>query len=138
MGTSLLNLGEMNELRNEATPMPTTFKFGTNARLLTFMPPENDDLPITVYLKGDLVKPIKSTNNTTQEQPSLDPYANIAVEFDIADVIAIRGGYKTGDTERHWSAGTGITVGSIVANYAMVPFSTGYGMAHSVGISYHF
>lgn len=138
IGTSLLNMGEMNELRNEATPMPTTFKFGANAELLTFMPPENDDLPITVFLKGDIVKPIKSTNNTTQEEPSLDLYSNIAVEFDVADVIAIRGGYKTGDTERHWSAGAGITVGSIVANYAMVPFSTGYGTAHSVGISYYF
>jgi hypothetical protein len=138
IGTSLLNVGEMNELRNEATPMPTTFKVGANARLLTFMPPENDDLPITVYLNADLVKPIESTNTTTQEEPSLDPYSNIAVEFDVADVIIVRGGYKTGDTERHWSVGAGITVGTIVANYAMIPFSTGFGTAHSVGISYQF
>ena len=138
LGTSLLNLGKMTELRNEPTPLPTTFRAGINAELLTFDPPENDDLPITAFLKSDLVIPLKATSSTTQSDPTKEIYSNIALAFDVADIIALRVGYKTGDTARSWSTGAGITVGAISANYAMIPFDTGFGTVHSVGISYQF
>ncbi len=138
IGTSLLNLGEMSELRNEDTPLPTTFRAGFDIELLTFTAPENEDLPITLNLKNDWVIPIQSSSGTTQGDATDELYTNIAAEFDIANTIVLRTGYKTGDTVRHWSAGAGITVSSISVNYALVPFETGFGTAHSIGLNYQF
>lgn len=138
IGTSLLNWGNMDDLRNESTPLPTTFRAGFDAELFTFFPPENEDLPITVNLKNDLVVPLQSSPGTTQEDPTDDVYTNIAVEFNIMDIIHLRTGYKTGDTVRHWSAGAGINVGAFTADYALVPFETGFGTVHSFGLRYRF
>lgn len=138
LGTSLLNMGEMNELNAEATPLPTMFRAGYDAELFTFTPPKNDDLPITVNLKNDLVVPLQTTSGTTQSDPADDIYTNIALEFDVANVIALRTGYKTGDTIRHWSAGAAIAVSAVTFNYALVPFETGYGTVHSIGLQYRF
>lgn len=138
IGTTLLNIGEMEKLRNEATTLPTTLRAGFDAEVFTFTPPENKDLPITMNLKNDWVLPLRTSSGTTQSQASDAIYTNIAVEFNIADVIALRSGYKTGETVRHWSAGAGISVGAITANYAMVPFETGFGTAHSIGLRYRF
>lgn len=137
-GTSLLNLGQMNKLHNEATPLPTTFRTGFSAELFTFTAPQNEDLPITLSLKNDLVVPIKSTNSTTQSEGDREVYTNIALEFDIANSIALRTGYKSGNNVRHWSAGVGVEVGLFKANYAIVPFETGFGTAHSIGLQYYF
>lgn len=138
IGSSLLNLGEMSKLRNTATNLPTTFRAGFDAAIFRFTPPENKDLLITVNLKNDWVYPIHAVKNTTQSPSALDPYTNIALEFDIAETIQLRTGYKSGDTVRHWSAGAGINVESISANYALIPFDTGFGTVHSLGISYRF
>jgi len=138
LGASLLNLGRMDKLQTESTDLPTIFRAGFNARLFTFNPPENDHLPITLYLKNDLVVPTHSVHQTTQNKDRQNPYTNIALEFRIAQAISLRTGYKTGNTVRHWSAGLGISLDSISANYAIVPFETGYGTVHSLGISYRF
>jgi len=138
LGASLLNVGQMNELRNESTTLPTTFRTGFSAEVITFTPPENDNLPITVFLKNDWIIPLQTENGTTQGTSSSDPFTNIALEFDIADTIQLRTGYKTGNTERPWSAGAGVAVGSITAQYALIPFKTGFGTVHSLGLSYQF
>lgn len=138
IGASLLNLGKMNELRNEATPLPTTFRAGFDAELFTFTAPENENLPITLNLKNDVVLPIQRSSGTTQGDAADNLYTNIAVSFDIADTIVLQTGYKTGETTRHWSAGAEITVKSVSVNYALVPFETGFGTAHSIGLSYRF
>jgi hypothetical protein len=138
IGTSLLNMGKMNELRNEATPLPNTFRAGFDAELLTFTAPKNKNLPITLNLKNDLVVPLQATSGTTQSKPKDDIYTNIALEFNIADAIALRTGYKTGDTVRPWSTGAAIAVSSVTVNYALVPFETGFGTAHSIGLQYRF
>lgn len=138
IGTCLLNIGAMNELHVEATPLPTMFRAGYNAELFTFTPPQNSDLPVTVNLKNDLVVPLQTRSSTTQSEPVDDVYSNIALEFNVANVIALRTGYKTGDTVRHWSAGAAIAVGAVTFNYALVPFETGYGTVHSIGLQYRF
>lgn len=138
IGSSLLNMGEMNELKNEATPLPTTFRAGADVELMTFTAPQNKNLPITLNLKNDLVVPLQASSGTTQGKPANEVYAIIAVEFNIADAIALRTGYKTGDTVRPWSTGATIAVGSVTVNYALVPFKTGYGTVHSMGLRYRF
>ncbi|WP_171032780.1 PorV/PorQ family protein [Fodinibius saliphilus] len=138
IGVSLLNLGKMDELINEATPLPTTLRGGFNAKLFTFTPPENDDLPVTVNLKNDWTFPLTVSNKTTQTTEERELYTSVALEFNIAETIMLRSGYKTGDTVRPWTAGAGIIVGSVIANYAIIPFETGFGTVHSLGLSYRF
>ena len=138
IGTTLLNLGSMDELRNEATTLPTTFRAGYNAELFTFTPPENQNLPISVFLKNDVVVPIKSQSGTTQGNDDNELYTSVALEFDIANIIALRSGFRTGNTVRHWSAGASVNVEAFSVNYALIPFETGFGTAHSIGISYKF
>lgn len=138
LGTSLLNVGKMNKLRNTATTLPMTYRAGINARLFTFTPPRNNNLPITVYLKDDLIVPLHTIRQSTQDKRRQNPYTNIALEFDLARTISLRTGYKTGNTVRHWSAGVGIKLDAITANYAIIPFQTGFGTVHSLGISYRF
>lgn len=138
LGTSLLNLGRMDKLQNKSTALPTTFRTGINAKLFTLSPPENNHLPISLYLKEDVIIPIHTLQRTTHDEKRQKPFTNIALEADIAQIISLRTGYKTGNTVRHWSAGLGITIDSITANYALIPFETGFGTAHSLGISYRF
>lgn len=138
IGTSLLNLGEMTELRSESTPLPTTFRAGYDIELFTFTPPQNVELPVVVSLKNDVVFPLHSAKGTTQSHAAKDAYTNIALEFNIVDTISLRTGYKTGDNARHWSAGAGIFTNSFSVNYAIIPFETGFGTAHSIGLQYRF
>ncbi|MDZ7680630.1 MAG: hypothetical protein U5J63_02690 [Fodinibius sp.] len=139
LGATVLNLGEMNELRDQSTALPTTFRAGFDAELVTFTPPENDDLPVTVNLKNDWVLPLQSTGGTTQSDPTnehLQQYCRSNLISPIPSCFAPA--TRPVDTVRHWSAGAGIKVGSITANYALVPFETGFGTAHSIGLRYRF
>lgn len=138
VGASLLSLGEMNKLRNQSTELPTTFKTGFTADLFTFVPPKNPELPIAVSIKNDVVFSIEHPVTTTQENQSKQPYTNIALEFTVAEMIALLTGYKTGDTVRPWSAGFGIDADLISAHYAIIPFETGFGTVHSLGLNYQF
>lgn len=138
VGASVLNLGTMNELRNQSTELPATFRTGFNATLFTFALPHNEDLPISVALKNDVIFPLQSSRQTTQEYSSRQIYTNIAVEVSVAEIIALRTGYKTGETVRPWSAGLGLDMESISANYTIIPFETGFGTVHSIGLGYRF
>lgn len=138
IGAALLNLGNMNKLRNQSTELPTTFRTGFSAKLISFTPPQSKSFPISIALKNDLIYPLKDSPQTTQTESSNNLYTNIAVEISLANIIALRTGYKTGDTVRPWSAGLGLDMESISANYAVIPFKTGFGTVHSLGLSYRF
>jgi hypothetical protein len=138
IGSSVINLGKMDELQNKSTTLPTLFKTGFTTQIFTFVPPKNQDLPISVNIKSDLVVPLQSAQQTTQGTPSDDIYVNIALEFTVAELIDIRTGYKTGDTVRPWSVGIGLNASEISANYAIIPFETGFGTVHSLGLKYRF
>lgn len=137
-GASLLNLGMMSELRSQSTELPTTIKTGFTADIFTYTPPDNKNLPISIALKNDVVFPLIDSKYTTQHNNSPDIYTNIAVEVSVAEIISLRTGYKSGDTVRPWSAGLGINTESIFADYAVIPFKTGFGTVHSLGLRYQF
>lgn len=137
LGTSLLNIGKMDELRSEASTLPTRFKAGINIELITFTAPQNN-FPITMHLLNDWVVPTNAIQNTTQSTKRAAPYTTMAVQFEVAETLTLQSGYNTGDTVRPWSAGTEFTIGSVRANYSLIPFETGFGTVHSLGISYQF
>lgn len=133
VGASLLSVGKMNKLRNVATRLPTNLKIGTAAKLFQFTPPKNQDLPILVTLYGDYVNLWEE-----QLQTSSRHLVNLGLSLGIADLIEVRGGYKTGNTDRKLSFGVGLDTQSISFNYSLLPFETGFGTAHSIGIEYLF
>lgn len=138
LGTSLLNLGKINEAGNGTKLLPTLFRTGYDAELITFKPPQNDNLPIMVNLKNDWVFPLSNAKSSTLTESVAEPYITIALELDIAGILSFRGGYKTGTVVRHWSSGISIKTGAISAHYAMVPAKAGFQPVHSIGIGYRF
>lgn len=137
-GITVQNLGRMGRLIDTASDLPTTFRAGVKARFFRFTPPKNEDLPIWISILADYVNPLQTAPTTTQTVVDRDPYVNIAMAFDIAETVSVYGGFKTGNTNRPWSAGSSIVVDPIRVNYAITPFEVGYNTAHSVGIEYQF
>lgn len=137
-GITLQNLGRMNELLNEPSELPTIFRAGIRVRLFHFFPPKNEDLPIWISLQTDYVNPLQAVPVSTQDARDPKAYVNMALTFDIAETVAIYGGYRTGNNVRPWSAGVSIIASPVRVNYAIVPFETGFSPAHSFGIEYLF
>lgn len=141
----LLNAGRMDKLNQTRSKLPTNLRVGTMTQLVRFTTGAND-LNILIRLHGDVVFPLHETNqpyNETADGPGgfkeLDqPYVNIGTSIEIARLIDLRVGYKTQDSARNFSFGAGIRANPIRFNYAMIPFTTGFGTAHSIGIQYFF
>lgn len=139
LGAVVQNLGQMEELDAISTTLPTTFRLGATADIIEFTTPGANDLPILLSLHTEWVHPIEEmpTSDYIDRDGSNDFFI-MALSADIADLFDVRAGYKFGPTERPFSFGLGMNIDPIIVNYAMVPFSTGFGMAHSIGIQYYF
>lgn len=137
LGASLLNLGEMEKLNEVATELPTSFTIGASMDVLEFSHYKKRDLPILVTVMADFVAPIETVDSS--EFTDFDPeenYLNFGIGFVVAEIIEINGGYKTGDNTRPYSFGLGFIADKVTFNYALIPFNTGFGTVHSIGIQY--
>ncbi|MDZ7693248.1 MAG: hypothetical protein U5K69_19375 [Balneolaceae bacterium] len=106
---------------------------GITAELFIFTPPKNPDLPILVTFYGDYMRLLEERISSATRD-----FANLGLSLDIAGLIEVRGGYKLGDTDRNLALGVGLNTESLSFNYALVPFETGFGTAHSIGLEYFF
>lgn len=137
IGASLLNLGEMDDLNQVPTELPSSFTFGVSADIIEFTHQKNQDLPILVSLMADYVIPTEDSKlNTNNEYNPKENYLNLGLALEIAKVIQISTGYKTGNNTRPISFGVGFLTDKVDFNYALVPFNTGFGTVHSIGIQY--
>ena len=118
-GASILNIGSMNVLRNQATELPTTVRVGAAYNYLEF---DN------IFLVGaaDIVKTLK--DNQT--------HFNAGVEAKYDQLLSLRAGYKTGYSNTSFTAGFGVIYGIIKLDYAFVPFSEGFNSSHTFSISF--
>jgi|SRR6056297_105087 len=139
VGAVVQNLGEMDELDQVATPLPSTLRLGTAINVVEFSTPGRNDLPILLSVHSEWIHPLEdiSVSDYTSDSETED-YFSLAMSADIADLIKLRGGYKFGPTERPVSLGLGVNIEPVNVNYAMIPFSTGFGMAHSIGVQFYF
>ncbi|GAB5408761.1 MAG: hypothetical protein BalsKO_11260 [Balneolaceae bacterium] len=137
IGASILNLGEMEELNQVATELPSSFNFGFAVDVIEFTHKKNQNMPILITLMADYVRPTKNSgsSNYTDYNPD-ESYFNFGVSFEVAKVIQINAGYKTGDNTRPTSFGAGFITEKVIFNYALIPFNTGFGTVHSIGIQY--
>lgn len=138
-GASVVNIGKMNPLIEHEPKLPTAFRLGGVFDVLKFTPPKNTDLPILVTLSGDYVVPLteKDTNNNIGFYDD-KPYANFGLNLNIAETIELKSGLKTGNTVRPYSFGVGFITDLLTFEYALIPFDTGFGTVHSIGLKYKF
>ncbi|MDX1637068.1 MAG: PorV/PorQ family protein [Balneolaceae bacterium] len=132
-GVSLLSLGKMNELRDEPTELPSNLRAGVAAELFEFTPPKNRDLPMLISIYADYISLFEEETGTADENSF-----NLGLSVNVAGLVDIRGGYKTGRTDRKFGLGIGVDTQSISFNYSLIPFETGFGTAHSIGMEYYF
>ncbi|MAL16359.1 MAG: hypothetical protein CL670_10725 [Balneola sp.] len=138
-GASVSNLGEMQNLNIDATPLPTNFKVGTSVDVINFSPPKNSDLPILFTAYADYVYPLVETEDKDYADYTVPgSYFNLGVSFTVAEVLQLSGGYKTQNNVRPVSFGAAFSTSEVTFNYALIPFNTGYGTVHSIGIQYKF
>lgn len=140
-GTVLLNLGEMQDLDIDATPLPTTFKAGIDADIIQFSVSETDEIPVLISLSSDFIQPLND-QVADEGRPDLeeidDWFIAAGISAEIAEIITLRGGYRTGHTIRPISLGGSLMTGQLTFDYAFVPFDPGYQAVHSVAIRYDF
>ncbi len=133
------NLGEMESLDLESTLLPATFNIGTAIKMIDFVTPGVNDLPVLLSLYLDYSLPLEE--NPTSDFIERDPnegFFSFALNADIGELFFLQAGYRIGPTERPVSFGLGMQIDPIRVNYALVPFSTGFGTVHSFGIQYVF
>jgi hypothetical protein len=113
LGAAWRNLGRMNDLNQTATPLPRSLRLGLAYR----------------------VAPALLVTAETQHTrgPGLSGHAG--VEVSVRPHLPLRLGYQTGDN-RGLSAGVGLAARHWSVDYAYLPFGSGLGEAHRLGIHY--
>lgn len=136
---SLKNIGSMESLDERSTPLPSSFNVGASASLIQFSTPGDNDLPVLVSLIADWQQPLEENPSSDFiENNENESFFSLAMDVNIDDLLHIQSGYRWGSTERPFSFGLGLEIESIRVNYALVPFSTGFGTVHSFGVQYYF
>ena len=141
IGSAIRNMGQMEELDVQATPLPKAWITGIAVGLLEWDPPKNPELPVYVQSYIDFVYPLSDnapTNNNSNTIVATVYHLNFGLDVLIAETLQLTSGYRTGDSARPYSFGLGILFNDFAFNYALVPFETGFGTVHSVGLRYFF
>ncbi len=136
IGSSLLNNGEMEILVDERSPLPTMWRTGVWSRVLQLSTVGSSEIPLTAAFSADFTVPLNDEGSSDGATAITDPWISTGVEVIVSDLISLRGGIRTGKTKRRFSTGLGIEQGSFRFDYAYVPFETGFGVTHSLGITY--
>lgn len=139
LGVSINNLGDMEQLNAEATEIPGFFKIGASGDVFKFTMPKNESLPIAISIAADYVHPLNSENTSVGSSNEFsNDHFNLALSFIISETIELSSGLRTGETARPFSFGLSVFTGNLNFNYTLLPFETGFGTAHSLGIKYTF
>ena len=138
-GISLKNFGDMESLDQESTPLPSFLSLGVSAKAFRFNLPGASGLPLSIRLLADWSRPVGDNRSADfADSDSGSDFFSAAVSADLGELIFIETGYRWGPTERPFSLGLALNLAPIRVNYALLPFSTGFGTAHSFGLQYYF
>ena len=135
-GSSLLNIGKMEKLDQVATDVPSSLNFGGAIDVLEFVHEKSPDLPILATLMVDFIQPLESSSNGIEDFIPHTSYLNIGLILLVSEIVEIRAGYKTQQNVRPMSYGLGFIAEKVTFSYAIIPFKTGFGTVHSVGLQY--
>lgn len=136
LGSSILNIGTMEKLDETATILPSTFNLGIAVDVLEFTHKKNPELPILFTLMGDFVQPIESISSNEEDFIPVKSYFNVGLELLVSQIVKINIGYRTQQNVRPMSYGIGFIAEKVSFDYAIIPFNTGFGTVHSIGLQY--
>ena len=138
-GLSINNLGDMESLDEQSTKLPSSINAGIYIDLIEFTTTGFNDLPILISFIADWKKPLEEESvSVTFDGDSIDEYISLALNVNAGELLFVQSGYRFGPTERPFSFGLGLSIDPVRVNYAVVPFSTGFGTVHSFGVQYYF
>lgn len=135
-GASILNMGEMEKLDQVATELPTSFNVGVSMDVLEFVHGKSPNLPILATIMADWVHPMNESILDNQNFNPSESYFNLGLSLLVSEVVRVNTGYKTQDNVRPYSFGLGFITEKVTFNYALIPFNTGFGTVHSIGLQY--
>lgn len=138
IGSTALNLGQMDYLAETRSPLPSIWKTGFWSEILQFSTIGSSEIPLIAALTTDFNYPLNDEGASDGASSQIDPWVSAGLEITISDIISIRGGYRSGESKRRFSSGVGVQFGNAVFNYAFVPFETGFGTTHAMSLSYFF
>ncbi|HYW68612.1 MAG TPA: PorV/PorQ family protein [bacterium] len=116
-GISVLNLGTQMKFIEEEFALPTTYKLG----VALDVPAES--LKGRILVATDAVIPAEGNTKV-----------HFGIEYEFANMLALRFGYRTGWDNQNVSAGLGVKVRNFRLDYAVVPFYSELGDTHRVSL----
>lgn len=149
VGLSLEHAGRMEALDLTRSDLPTQMRLATSAHLATVSLSaggDPEDLVVHVEVMADLVQPVGSDARMllqhgfsaapaySREALDRTPLLHLAGSFDLNGLLRFILGATVGETARPFSTGLELRLEGLEFRYAMVPFETGYGTAHSLGL----
>jgi hypothetical protein len=114
------NLGSMNPLKIEPTKLPASLRFGASYLY------RKDNLSLTGAV--DAFKVIDGGSF----------HGHFGAEGGYKDFIYLRAGYQTGYDNKGFTAGLGLKYKTLTLDYAMQPYSTGFGSGNSLSLGFNF
>ncbi len=118
-GLAIQNLGPGMSFIEDEFDLPVTYRIGA-AFEAPFEPLRGD-----VLLVGDAVVPNDG-----------DAKMHFGIEYEYADMIALRFGYRTGWDNQNMSVGLGAKVRNFRVDYAYVPFYSDLGDTHRISLGF--
>jgi hypothetical protein len=116
------NLGSMNNLRNEATKLPSEIRIGPAYHF------ELSESKIGITTAAEFQKYLSTD----------DIHFNLGAEGVYDKIVALRAGYQSGYESRGFTGGIGIIWGNLKFDYAFLPFSLGLGSASVFSLQFVF
>jgi len=118
----LKNIGKMNQLQKEATKLPAEIRIGP------FYSFDFSEYKISVKTGGEFQKYLAQD----------DIHLNFGSEIIYDKIFALRIGYQSNYKSKNISGGLGLYWNQFSFDYAMTPFSYGFGQAQTISIKYTF
>jgi hypothetical protein len=116
----LSNLGSVNELRNEATKLPTAVRFGGAYTI------RKNNLNFILGLEGYRV------------MDGGVMHINSGGEVSYKDLLFLRLGYQTAYDNKGITTGIGFRYKSVMMDYAFIPYSDSFGTSNTISLGFNF
>lgn len=139
-GMAAANIGNIkNQGYETKEEVPSQFRTGVDIQAVRFTSTGRDEMTVLVSTHVNLVYPIAGGQSTDFSGIATDnPWLDLGLTVNFDNLILLKTGYRTGETERKLTYGLGFISDPVLVHYAIIPFSTGYGTAHSIGLQYRF
>lgn len=137
VGSALLHYGKMSPLRSVRSELPARWQTGIWTDAVQVSESQTGIFAMLLSLKADIIVPVENPD-ANQWPNDTDPYLALGYEMQLDQQFYLRGGWRSASTTQPWSAGLGVKLGQIRADYAFTRQQTGFGTVHSIGLSYLF